>query len=60
MPSILNTIRKILMRLYISVEEIVTMCSVKKKHGGSQVHTWQPPDELFPLDDLRCNVVSAA
>ena len=35
------------MRLYSSVEEIVTMCSVKKTwgHGGSHVHTWLPPDD---------------
>ena len=33
MPSILNTIRNISMRLYSSVEEIVTMCSVKKTWG---------------------------
>ena len=38
------------MRLYSSVEEIVTMCSVKKTwgHGGSHVHTWLPPDDTPP------------
>ena len=38
------------MRLYSSVEEIVTMCSVKKTwgHGGSHVHTWLPPDDPPP------------
>ena len=48
MPSILNTIRNISMRLYSSVEEIVTMCSVKKTwgHGGSHVHTLLPPPQM--------------
>ena len=38
------------MRLYSFVEEIVTMCSVKKTrgHGGSHVHTWLPPDDPPP------------
>ena len=30
MPSILNTVRNIFMRLYGSVEEVVTMCLVYK------------------------------
>ena len=51
MPSILNTIRNISMRLYSSVEEIVTMCSVKKTwgHGGSHVHTLLPPDDATKI-----------
>ena len=42
MPSILNTVRNIFMRLYGSVEEVVTMCLVHK-YDGTYVHILPPP-----------------
>ena len=41
MHSILNIVRNISMRLYGSVEEVVTKCH-DKKYGGSRVHTPPP------------------
>ena len=41
MHSILNIVWNISMRLYGSVEEVVTKCH-DKKYGGSRVHTPPP------------------
>ena len=52
MPSILNTVRNIFMRLYASVEEVVTMCLVYKIWWPLCSYPPPPPPKNFFFLDL--------